>query len=62
MSKLNDKEYILLENVSEQDRYTGRIIECGISNIVYHHEFPDGLKEDYCILSLININRICKFY
>lgn len=54
----NDRSYqagdkITLQEWSQADKYTGREIETLITYVLYSHDFKAGLKQGYCILSLL---------
>lgn len=54
----NDRDFkegdvlILKEYEPESDTYTGRFLKCRITHVLADDDYPMGLKEGYCILSL----------
>ncbi len=37
---------------------TSRWVNVKITYVLYHHDFPDGIKEGYCIFGFTELNRI----
>lgn len=49
------REYDPIRFSEERDRFTSRATEVMVTYILRHEDFPEGIKEGYCVLGIRKI-------
>ena len=50
--KVGDR--LILREIFDSGEYSGRLLQRKVSYMLTHEEFPQGLKEGYAVLALVN--------